>query len=534
VCLIRWEEDEIDERLRVQPEVDKLCHVFEKIYGFNVEIWLIPTRRSHHKLMGKALDYIDDYDNKDNLFIVYYAGHGKVNENRQLVWSCGRHQKDASVDWSPIQSLFDKSLSDVLVLLDCCAAASSAIVFGKGVIETIAACGFESRAPPPGQFSFTNTLIEVLEDWQSNPSFSVALLHTEILGRLKRKRPKTTRDGTRMEWCSTPVHFIYMSDPRDSSIEISRRQISVPTAKDGGKPMNEHDCVQPISLLNSPDNLPVDRRNSLNILSSRRPNFGFKKAPHVLISVSLEEDQADLSVDSWRKWLSSVPALAKYVTVQGIYKSYSTLLILSLPVMIWDMLPEDDACCFISYVTSNNMMEHEAAGSESTDSQYLGAVISSDSRPVRGNEQGSAIKLSTDLNSGPVTPSAPSKGKAEFALGSFFLPDPTPLIRASNELWRHGIYDSAGSCSDCGTPISESDYSCLDLEYRSLSAIDCIFNSYGQEPAYAVVDNKQIRPPTFLPQPELNKYAKSVQSAKNTLITSPNCFKVNEQPYELK
>jgi len=199
----------------VKPELERLCDVFRDSYGFNPEIWHIPTIKSHHKLMGKALDFIEEFDQNNNLFIVYYAGHGTMNEHRQSVWSCRRDLQYASVDWSSIQSLFDKASSDVLILLDCCAAASAATTSGNGVVETIAACGFEGIAPPPGRFSFTNTLIEVLEDWKSRPSFSVASLHTEILFQLKAKRPEKGRNGgPRMEWCRTPVHFIYSSDPK--------------------------------------------------------------------------------------------------------------------------------------------------------------------------------------------------------------------------------------------------------------------------------------------------------------------------------
>jgi hypothetical protein len=38
--------------------------------------------------MGKALDFVEDFDARDNLFIVYYAGHGTINENQQSVWCC--------------------------------------------------------------------------------------------------------------------------------------------------------------------------------------------------------------------------------------------------------------------------------------------------------------------------------------------------------------------------------------------------------------------------------------------------------------
>jgi hypothetical protein len=219
--LIRWEEDEA-----VQPEIERLSDVFEHGYQFKVENWVIPTEKSHRKLMGQALDFIEDFDARDNLFVVYYAGHGTINENRQSVWCCTRDPKYASVDWSSIQSLFDDAISDVLILLDCCAAASSVNTSGNGVNETIAACGFEGIAPPPGPHSFTNTLTEVLEDWKSRLYFSVSLLHSEVLFQLKRKRPEKGREGIRIPgWCSTSVHYISSSDPGPQSIELCRIKV---------------------------------------------------------------------------------------------------------------------------------------------------------------------------------------------------------------------------------------------------------------------------------------------------------------------
>ena len=77
--------------------------------------------------------------------------------------------------------------------------------------------------------------------------------------------------------------------------------------------------------------------------------------PHVMISLALEDDQR-LDLNAWELWLSSFPALAKYVKVQGVFKSHSTLLLLSMPVMVWDLLPEDQACSFVAFIRSNNFL----------------------------------------------------------------------------------------------------------------------------------------------------------------------------------
>jgi len=104
--------------------------------------------------MRKELDFIWGPDNEQLLFVVYYAGHGRINSARQAEWTCKSYASYASVDWSAIQSLCAKAKSDVLILLDTCAAASSSMRSQYGVMEAIVACGFESKAPPPGKHSF--------------------------------------------------------------------------------------------------------------------------------------------------------------------------------------------------------------------------------------------------------------------------------------------------------------------------------------------------------------------------------------------
>ena len=91
--------------------------------------------------------------------------------------------------WSAIQTLLERSLSDCLILLDCCAGAASATFpNGSSITETISASSWDAIAPDPGRYSFTNALIEVLQEWKHR-TYSVAMLHAEVLARLKHPRP---------------------------------------------------------------------------------------------------------------------------------------------------------------------------------------------------------------------------------------------------------------------------------------------------------------------------------------------------------
>jgi hypothetical protein len=85
VLMLSWENE--DPRLPVSIEIEELTEVFKNIYGFETEIWRIPDQNSHGMVSQKILDFavmIDDP--RDHLFIVYYAGHSKLTEDRQLSW----------------------------------------------------------------------------------------------------------------------------------------------------------------------------------------------------------------------------------------------------------------------------------------------------------------------------------------------------------------------------------------------------------------------------------------------------------------
>ncbi|KAI0389999.1 hypothetical protein F5Y17DRAFT_462218, partial [Xylariaceae sp. FL0594] len=353
--LLCWDSDD----LFVRPELEDLEACFQYGYNFDTERFTIPSDNAHLDLTLKIGAMIKEHESNDTLLIVYYGGHARIDEARQSAWCAklyGPIPSQAPVTekawaltsglgaerWSAIQTLLERSLSDALILLDCCAgAASAAFSTGKSITEIVSASGWDAIAPEPGRYSFTTTLIEVLHEWRWR-TFSVAMLHAEVLARLKHPRPER-RNGGRFEERTTPVHFMMTANHKAPSIEICR--LSGGTAAD--LPPSS-----PISDAASERHSVVGSHAGPQDIIGSEPN---ESVPHVMISLALEEDQS-LNVDDWEKWLSSVPALARYVKVQGVFKSHSTLLLLSLPVMVWDMLPDHPACAFVAFIRSNNLV----------------------------------------------------------------------------------------------------------------------------------------------------------------------------------
>lgn len=252
--------------------------------------------------------------------------------------------------------MLEQANADVLILLDCCAAAASSTAeVGSGVTELVAACGFETTAPGAGEHSFTRSLIDELKGWSPGPPLSIVRLHCEVLSRIKYWKPRYGRTADHREHRKAPVYIALANQGKPRSIELTpfaRRNITSPeqpfaTCQSSLSPSSEED-TEMAGYLNS-----VSPNSSHSSLGNPEKRVALK-CPRVLISVALEEDQY-LKCNAWIDWLKSVPAIAKSAHIEGIYESDSTLLLLTLPIETWDLLPKDLAVKFISFVKSRNM-----------------------------------------------------------------------------------------------------------------------------------------------------------------------------------
>ena len=178
-------------------------------------------------------------------------------------------------------------------------------------------------------------------------AFSAAMLHAEVLARLKHPRPITI-NGKHFEARSTPVHFMMTANHKAPSIELCSTRQKLPPSP----PLPASPPLGPYA--SNDDALPAARGPGQGDGGSmeKEPNDG---TPHVMISLALEDDQS-LDINAWEQWLGAFPSLAKYIKVQGVFKSHSTLLLVSMPVMVWDMLPEDCATSFVAFIRSNNLV----------------------------------------------------------------------------------------------------------------------------------------------------------------------------------
>ena len=201
-----------------------------------------------------------------------------------------------TVKWIGIQNMLEQATSDVLILLDCCAAATTSAEQGSGVTEVIAACGFETTALGVCEYSFTKSLIEELRYYSKRSPLFATILHMKVLSRMKYWKPESVeiRAGELVfyERRKTPVHITLTNEGKPRSIVLSPIESIAFLSPEISASLTH----SPFSDSSSPDVELEDSSNNSattsipSSISSSGNNFE-QSCPTVLIAVALEEDQ---------------------------------------------------------------------------------------------------------------------------------------------------------------------------------------------------------------------------------------------------
>lgn len=220
---------------------------------------------------------------------------------------------------------------DVLLIHDCChplSATPSNLRQSRAVVECIFAGGFESKVPVSGPDSFTCALIDELSVASTNGDvLSVVELHRRLICRLvnwqpravfdKNDEPREDLDGRSIVTTAsrvTPAH-LFLSK-RDRTIKLI-----------------------PLSATKS-----KDPRTSLSF-EEKDPNS--EHWPKTMLSVFL--DNRENNLEDLRAWLLKAPP--GVVEFSGIHPSFSSLLLLAIPVPVWDFLPDSLAVSFVGFTS---------------------------------------------------------------------------------------------------------------------------------------------------------------------------------------
>ena len=238
-------------------------------------------------------------------------------------------------------------MPNVLIILDCCFAANAARDTAEGTTkEILAACGRESPTLGVCERSFTSVLIEEMLAFGNTP-FTVAMLHSRLVT---------------MRWrlAFTPIYALLSEHGGDSIAILRSPKPRIPTT---------HGLDRPSHAIAELDGTAIATTNgptsAIEDLESPSASDHQMVDSRVLLSVSVSQP-AELELREWTKWLTTAApwnVMKVDVQIHSMFKSHSTLVLASVPINAWSLLPENTAYRFVGFIRSDNLLDLEKSPS---------------------------------------------------------------------------------------------------------------------------------------------------------------------------
>lgn len=225
------------------------------------------------------------------------------------------------IDTSCIQPLLARARPtspDVLLLYDSCNslwARPSNTKTSRAVVESLFAGGFESQVPIAGPGSFSASLMDELGiAARSNKPLSVVELHRRLICKLQQSQPRVM---------VTPSHLF---------LSVNTRPILL-------SPMKLHRLID-----------TNDRTASLALQDANgvmANTVDHRSWPKVLLALRLVDNEDNMK--ALQRWLLDAPS--GVIEFGGMSPSFSTLLLVQVPIPVWDTLEPSPAVSFVSFIS---------------------------------------------------------------------------------------------------------------------------------------------------------------------------------------
>ncbi|EHK44540.1 hypothetical protein TRIATDRAFT_36276 [Trichoderma atroviride IMI 206040] len=335
VLLLNWEEDRT-----VDEDVVAMEQVMQKQYGFNTQRWQIPTVPNPSIKLGVQMASFLENARPNHLLIIYYAGYGYAGPDGQLYWACNAREDAAKLKWDGVKCLFEDAQSDILLLLDTCAKPDPTAAGSHGVKQAIAACSPEHKLrDDPGQRSFTSYLVESLHKLSSaQQPFSSQRLWEEICQQQQQQHANSPATAP-----STPPVlpiFFTLTPAKGHGLMLASMVGRAP--------------APPLNGVDVPDGQSGRAREDNLIDADSVADLRFDEARILVCTTFVGDASPDMSY--FHQWLQNKPTLGAAIAVEGMFLGPPTMLLISMPHSIWNVVQHDKVCCFLGYISSHNMI----------------------------------------------------------------------------------------------------------------------------------------------------------------------------------
>jgi len=255
--------------------------------------------------------------------------------------------------WDGVRCLFEDAQSEILLLIDSCAVRDAPMAGSHGAKQAIAAYTPDQTSLEPGARSFTATLAETLQKL-STPGrpFSMQKLADDLRqqrqlesaqasGRLTNgsangaTKPNLTAERTPAFFTLTPAKgqgiVLVPLDPKASQLQ---------------SPPHSADADAQNAWRSKPEDRPLNPEEILDLTLDEQ---------RVLVCTTFVGD-ASPDMAFFNQWLHNVPPTSSKITVEGMFLGPPTMLLISMPHSVWNIVQHDKVCCFLGYISSHNMI----------------------------------------------------------------------------------------------------------------------------------------------------------------------------------
>jgi hypothetical protein len=243
--------------------------------------------------------------------------------------------------------LFEDAQSDILLLLDTCSVRDAPMAGSHGIKQGIAACGPENNPKQAGGRSFTSNLIEALAKLSTGRPFTVQRLFEEIYSQKQQELSVVARMTNGAGRTPHPAPqlpiFFTLTPGKGQSLSLSplpvRGSTQLQSLQNGADGESQSSRVTREDQLIDPESV-VDLR--------------FEEQRVLVCTTFVGEASPDMS--SFNQWLHNTPPLGAKITVEGMFLGPPTMLLISMPHSVWNIVQHDKVCCFLGYISSHNMI----------------------------------------------------------------------------------------------------------------------------------------------------------------------------------
>jgi hypothetical protein len=251
----------------------------------------------------------------------------------------------AKLKWDGVKCLFEDAQSDILLLLDSCGIPDPQTAGSHGIKQGIAAFAPDQGPKDPGSSSFTANMTEALQKLcQTGRPFTISRLYDELVSQTQFQNAQTTAppnhtpSSTSVK-CQLPLLFTLTPGKRQH-LTLAQLPSRLPGHKQNGGESSDTQAHRGLEE-------PLIKPESLT-------DIRFDEARVLVCTTFVGDASPDMSF--FHQWLQSTPALGSKIAVEGMFLGPPTMLLISMPHSVWNVVQHDKVCCFLGYVSSRNML----------------------------------------------------------------------------------------------------------------------------------------------------------------------------------